>query len=92
MFVGLYCLVPDIVEALANVRFETVIPWHRAGFRWFWCWKSRRRSGRPSILLEIHRLIQDMSLTNPLWGAPRIRDCVHCDAFVVRELSAFQLD
>ena len=46
--------------------------WHRAGFRSFWRWKSRRRAGRPSVPPEIRRLIREMSLANPLWGAPRI--------------------
>ena len=38
----------------------------------FWRWKSRRRAGRPSLPPEIRRLIWEMSLANPLWGAPRI--------------------
>jgi transposase InsO family protein len=71
-FVGLYRLVPGILDALAIVRPETVIRWHRAGFRSFWRWKSRRRGGRPKVSLDIRNLIRDMSLANPLWGAPRI--------------------
>jgi transposase InsO family protein len=72
VFVGLYRLAPGIVDALAIVRPETVVRWHRAGFRSFWRWKSRRRGGRPSVPLEFRKLIRDMSLANPLWGAPRI--------------------
>jgi len=72
LFVGLYRLVPSIVDALAIVRPETVIRWHRVGFRSFWRWKSRRRGGRPRVPPEIRRLVRDMSLANPLWGAPRI--------------------
>ena len=72
VFVGLYRLVPRIVGALTIVQPETVVRWHRAGFRSFWRWKSRRRSGRPSVPLEFRKLIRDMSLANPLWGAPRI--------------------
>src|SRR5258708_33086584 len=72
VFVGLYRLVPGIVDALAIVRPETVVRWHRAGFRLFWRWKSRRRGGRPRVPPEIRKLIRDMSLANPLWGAPRI--------------------
>src|SRR5258708_38690269 len=72
MFVGLYRLAPGILDALAIVRPETVVRWHRAGFRSFWRWRSRRRGGRPSVPLEIRRLIRDVSLANPLWGAPRI--------------------
>jgi hypothetical protein len=60
------------VNALVIVEPETVIGWHRAGFRLFWRWKSRCRRGRPKVLLEIRQLIRDMSLANPLWGAPRI--------------------
>src|SRR5262249_53748901 len=72
LFVGLYRLVPGIVDPLAIVRPETLIRWHRAVFRTFWRWKSRRRGGRPRVPLEIRRLIRDMSLANPFWGAPRI--------------------
>jgi hypothetical protein len=72
VFVGLYRLVPGIVEALAIVRPATVIHWHRAGFRSFWRWKSGRCSGRPKVPLEIRQLTRSMSLANPFWGAPRI--------------------
>src|SRR4051794_18897 len=51
---------------------KTILRWHRAGFRAFWRWKSRRRRGRPKVPSEIRRLIREMSLANPLWGAPRI--------------------
>jgi hypothetical protein len=57
---------------LKIVRPETVIRWHRAGFRAYWRWKSRPRGGRPKTPLEIRHLIREMSLANPLWGAPRI--------------------
>src|ERR1700704_4510692 len=52
VFVGLYRLAPTIVDVLAIVRPETVVRWHRAGFRSFWRWKSRRRGGRPSVTVE----------------------------------------
>ena len=65
-------LAPRILEALTIVEPETVVRWHRAGFRSFWRWKSSRRAGRPSVPPEIRRLIREMSLPNPLWGAPRI--------------------
>jgi hypothetical protein len=61
-----------VLEALKVVRPETVIRWHRAGFRAYWRWKSRPRNGRPKTPLEIRQLIRKMSLANPLWGAPRI--------------------
>ena len=72
VFAGLYRLVPGILNTLVIVKPETVIRWHRAGFRLFWRWKSRSRGGRPKVPLEIRQLIHDMSLANPLWGAPRI--------------------
>src|SRR5215813_10533441 len=59
-------------HSLHVVRPETVVRWHRQGFRRYWTWKSRRRSGRPLIGMEIRDLIRRMSTTNPLWGAPRI--------------------
>jgi hypothetical protein len=72
IFAGLYQIAPRIVNALAIVEPATVIRWHRAGFLLFWRWKSRCGSGRPKVSLEIRQLIRDMSLANPLWGAPRI--------------------
>lgn len=60
-------------DALCLVRPETIIRWHRQGFRVFWTWKSRRRGpGRPPVGSELRALIQKMSFANPLWGAPRI--------------------
>jgi len=61
-----------MLDALTIVEPETVIRWHRAGFRSFLRWKSRRPAGRPSLPPEIRWLIREMSLANPLWGAPRI--------------------
>ena len=72
IFAGLYRIAPNVLNALVIVKPETVIGWHRAGFRLFWKWKSRSRSGRPKVPLEIRQLIREMSLANPLWGAPRI--------------------
>src|SRR5277367_423497 len=72
VFAGLYRLAPDVLDALKIVRPETVIRWHRAGFRAYWRWKSRQRGGRPKTPLEIRQLIREISLANPLWGAPRI--------------------
>jgi transposase InsO family protein len=48
------------------------VSWHRAGFRRYWRWKSRRRGGRPPVETELRALIRRMSIENPLWGAPRI--------------------
>jgi transposase InsO family protein len=72
IFAGLYRLAPDVLDALKIVRPETVIRWHRAGFRAYWRWKSRPPSSGPKTPLEIRRLIREMSLANPLWGAPRL--------------------
>ena len=72
ILVALYRLFSDLRNALAVVRPETVIRWHRAGLRAYWRWRSRPRRGRPTVPLEIRELIREMSLANPLWGAPRI--------------------
>ncbi len=59
-------------SALIIVKPETVIAWHRVGFRLYWRWKSRHGVGRPSVSQEVRDLIRRMSLANPRWGAPRI--------------------
>jgi transposase InsO family protein len=59
--------------SLHMVGPETVIRWHRAGFRRFWAWKSRRRTGRPAIPRQTRNLIRQLSRDNPTWGAPRIQ-------------------
>ena len=72
IFVGLSRLAPSTLNALTIVKPETVVRWHRAGFRSYWRSKSRPRSGRPAVAVEIRRLIREISIANPLWGAPRI--------------------
>jgi hypothetical protein len=72
IFVGLYRLFPRVCDALAIVKLDTIVRWHRAGFRSYWHWKSKRRGGRPAVPLEVRRLIREMNLANPLWGAPRM--------------------
>ena len=59
--------------ALIVVKPETVVAWHRAGYRLFWRWRSRRprRVGRPKVAEEVRQLIR-MKRENPSWGAPRI--------------------
>jgi len=59
-------------SALILVKPETVIAWHRKGFRLYWRWKSRQRDGRPPVSSEVRNLIRTMCAANPLWGAPRI--------------------
>src|SRR6476660_876654 len=72
IFVCLYRIAARILDAITIFEPETVIRWHQAGFRSFWRWKSRRRAGRPQVLVEVRRLIREISLANPLRGAPRI--------------------
>src|SRR6266852_2847661 len=72
IFAGLYRLAPTVLNALAVLKPNTVIKWHRAGFRSYWRWRSRRGGGRPTLPTEIRKLIREMSIANPLWGAPRI--------------------
>ena len=72
LFTGLYRLAPTVLEALKILKPETLIRWHRAGFRVYWRWKSRPCGGRPGTAAEIRQLIREMSMANPLWGAPRI--------------------
>src|SRR4030095_9984793 len=59
-------------SSLQVVRPETVVRWHRRGFRLYWAWQSRRRWGRSAIGRDLRDLIRQMSRANPLWGAPRI--------------------
>src|SRR5438105_6604483 len=60
-------------DVLVIVKPETVIRWHRAGFRLYWRWRSRRRGGRPKVTEEIRVLIRRLAQQNPDWGAPKIQ-------------------
>jgi hypothetical protein len=71
-FVWLFRLFPSAVKAVALIRPETILRWHRDGFRRYWRWRSRARGGRPPVNTELRALIRQMSVENPLWGAPRI--------------------
>ena len=73
LFVWTSRLFPSVVDAFRIVRPETVIRWQRTGFRAYWRWKSRSAGGRPAIDPKVRELIREMSLANPLWGAPRIQ-------------------
>jgi transposase InsO family protein len=74
LVLGWICrLFPSAREALAIVRPETVVRWHRAAFRSYWRSKSRGWPGRPALSAEIRGLIREMSIANPLWGAPRVQ-------------------
>src|SRR5437016_4538633 len=70
--VMLYRWFPSILKAITIIRPETLVRWHRAGFRRYWRWKSRCPGGRPQIDAGLRALIRQMSADNPLWGAPRI--------------------
>ena len=71
-FIQLYRWFPSLLKVLTIIRPETLVRWHRAGFRCYWRWKSRPLGGRPLIDTELRVLIRRMSVENPLWGAPRI--------------------
>jgi putative transposase len=59
-------------NVLFIVKPDTVVAWHRAGFRWYWRWKSRPRPGRPKVTKELRDLIRRLAQDNPSWGAPKI--------------------
>jgi transposase InsO family protein len=70
--IQLYRWFPSILQVIAIVQPQTLVRWHRAGFRRYWRWKSRSLGGRPQIETDLRALIRRMSIENPLWGAPRI--------------------
>jgi putative transposase len=73
LWVWLYRIWPQALNAMVLVMPATVTQWHRNGFRLYWLWRSgSRHSGRPELNSEIRGLIRQMSVANPLWGAPRI--------------------
>jgi len=72
IFVWLLWLWPQLSRAVVIVQPETVVRWHRMGFRAWWRWKSRNLGGRAKIDRELRDLIHRMCKENPLWGAPRI--------------------
>jgi len=71
LWVWLYRVWPQVLNAMVLVKPATVVQWHRKGFQLHWRWRSRRL-GRPKMNTVIRDLIRRMSLANPLWGAPRI--------------------
>ncbi len=72
-------------DVLVIVQPETVVGWHRAGFRLYWRWRSRPRGGRPKITEEIRALIRRLAEENPDWGAPKIHGELQKLGFVVSE-------
>src|SRR3990170_2019678 len=70
--IQLYRWFPSILQILTIVQPETLVRWHRAGFRCCWRWKSGPRGGRPQLEPDLRALIRRMRMEDPLWGAPRI--------------------
>src|SRR5436305_6000891 len=80
VFAGLYRAAPGILDALKILKPQTVIRWHRAGFRSYWRWKSRSHGGRPRTPADIRQLIREMSVgvgssTNPRRAAQAWHRC-----------------
>jgi hypothetical protein len=72
LLIGITRLWPSLLGMTQLVQPETILRWHRAGFKGFWRWKSRNRAGRPQINRGLRDLIQRISKENPQWGASRI--------------------
>jgi hypothetical protein len=72
-FIQLYRWFPSILQVLTIIRPDTLVRWHRAGFRCYWRWKSRPLGGRPQIDTELRVLIRRMSVENPLGRATHPR-------------------
>ena len=64
-FIQLYRWFPSVLQVITIVRPETLVRWHRVGFRRYWRWKSRTQGGRPQIDAELRALIRQMSIENP---------------------------
>jgi putative transposase len=71
-WVGIKRVWPQWRNSLVVVTPETVVRWHRAGFRRYWCWRSRQEVGRKPVGREVRELIFQMVAENPMWGAPHI--------------------
>jgi hypothetical protein len=87
-FIQLYRWFPSVLKAITIIRPETLVRWHRAGFRQYWRWKSRSLGGRPKIAADLRALIRQMSAENPLWGAPRIHGELLKLGFEVRSVQS----
>jgi len=74
LFVALCRFSPKVRDALKSFKPETILRPHRAGLRAYWGWKSRSCGGRPKTHVDVRQFIRDLSVANPLWGAPRIAD------------------
>src|SRR3984957_19262301 len=69
-FLQMYRWFPSILKVVRIIQPETLVRWHRAGFRCYCRWKSMGRGGWPQIATELRALIRRMSIENPLWSAP----------------------
>ena len=78
---------PGWSDVLLIVKPETVVAWHRAGFRLYWQWRSRARGGRPRISQELRDLIARLADENPDWGAPKIHAELQKLGFTIAERS-----
>ena len=85
LFIQLYRWCPSVLKAMMIIRPETLVRWHRAGFRRYWRWKSGSAGGRPQIHAELRALIWRMSVDNRLWGAPHIHGELLKLGFVVAQ-------
>src|SRR5258707_5340837 len=85
LLIQLYRWFPSILKAVMIIRPETLVRWHRAGFRRYWRWKSRNPGGRPRIDAGLRALIRQMSIENWLWGAPRVQ--ANCSGSALRSRS-----
>ena len=85
IWIILRCVWSRWTEVLVAVKPETVVGWHRAGFRLFWKWQSRAPAGRPKSTAEIRALICRLAEENATWGAPRIHGELQKLGFVISE-------
>jgi hypothetical protein len=84
-FVQLYRWFPSVLNTIRIIRPETLVRWHRAGFRRYWRWKSRSLGGRPQIDADLRTLIRRMSVDNPLWE--HRASMANCSSSALRSLS-----
>ena len=75
----MYRWFPSILKVVTIIEPETLVRWHRAGFRCYWRWKSRSRGGRPQIEIELRALIRQMNADNQFRGAPIDLKCMPAD-------------
>ena len=87
LLVWMTWLWPTLLGLSRVVQPDTILRWHRAGFRSYWRWKSRGRAGRPKVSRELCELIRRMNIENPLWGAPRIHGELLKLGFEIAELT-----